>query len=97
MNRLVTMVAKLIIHTKYQACMPNDFRQKYIVVFITLAYEKHVITRVGFFNLGSSLKHFVMQIPLSLPRGLLFSSTDDFKKTLSHCLQNRSQIVVIVR
>ena len=52
MNQLVTMVAKLIIHTKYQACMPNDFRQKYIMVFITLAYEKHVITRVGFFQPG---------------------------------------------
>ena len=54
-------------------------------------------TRVGFFNPSSSLKHFVMRIPLSLPRGLLFSSTDGFKKTLSHCLQNRSQIFVIVR
>ena len=46
LNQLVTMVAKWIIHTKYQACMPNGFRQKYIVVFITLAYEKHMITRV---------------------------------------------------
>ena len=91
------MVAKWIIHTKYQACMPNGFRQKYIVVFITLAYGKHVITRVGFFNPGSSLKHYVMRIPLSLPRGLLFSSTDGYKKTLSHCLQNRSQIFFIVR
>ena len=52
LNQLVTMVAKLIIHTKYQACMPNDFRQKYIMVFIILAYEKHVITRVGFFQPG---------------------------------------------
>ena len=44
---------------------------------------------------GSSLKHFVIRIPLSLPRSLLFSSTDGFEKTLSHCLQNGSHIVVI--
>ena len=42
LNQLVTTVAKWIIHTKYQGCMPNGFRQKYIVVFVTLAYEKCV-------------------------------------------------------